>query len=201
MQPQIATDPEVIELIKVRGKVVVVLGTAILLFFGIIAIRGVIVGAIEPLTVGTRIIGSIIGLFFTGLGLLFLSRWPQLLFGNRALIVGSAGIALRDRFGPTFSVAWTDIASIRLTHGFKTTRAGQRVLVRLDWWPTQDPGVNLPRGLAKIWHRPTTPDRFRLPLGPNAFLIEPVDQALRRFAGGRYRPVEDSGSIPGWQLT
>ena len=201
VQPQPAADPEIIELVQVRAKFAVVLGTVITLFFGVIAIRGAIIGSDQPLSTTARIFAAVLGLFFTGLGLLFLSRWPQLLFGNRALIVGSNGIALRDRFAPTFMVAWPEIQAIRLTYGTRRTRAGRRILVRLDWWPSAPPPPALPRALARIWHRPATPDRFRLPLGPNPQLIEPVDRALQHFAGDRYRSVEDGGRIQGWQLT
>ena len=144
------------------------------------------------------IIAGVIGIVFTGIGVLAVVKW-KVVSRPRKLIIEQQGIRLDDPQGMPWAVGWQELGAVSISR--TQERAVQladalvrRTMVRVDLHP-RDPQRFRPAHptMEPLWEFHRVQNGYRLPLGDSAGFIAPIDHGLRTFAPQIYRGVIDEG--------
>ncbi|WP_439661294.1 hypothetical protein ACSHWB_07215 [Lentzea sp. HUAS TT2] len=195
-----APPPVVIDLGKSDTRKVLI-GGSVAGILGILALVGAVTAFIDGEPVGGSI-AAVIGVAFTGIGVMAVVKWKTI-SRPRKLVIEQQGIRLDDPQGMPWAVAWQELGAISISR--TQERAVQladalvrRTLVRVDLHP-RDPQQFRPAHptMEPMWEFHRVQNGYRLPLGDSAGFIGPMDHALRTFAPQIYRGVIDEGFTVG----
>ena len=190
-------DSTVIEVLRLRSKIGVVLATLLMLAFGALAFYGIASGQAHG--VGETVIATFFGLLFAGIGVWAAISSPAIM-GRHRLIFDRAGVRYDLTLGAVkpFTVRWPELAAIAVSTAEHDSRTNTSTLVRLDLTPAD------PTSFAALHPEMSGLARgtgYRLPLGPNRFLIDKLAHALNTYAGDRDRGIVDDGRASGLTYT
>ncbi|GAA2684463.1 MULTISPECIES: hypothetical protein [Actinosynnema] len=169
------------------------IGGVVALVLGVMALVGA-VSAYGDGEFGGGTIALVIGVVFTGIGILPIITWKKL-SRPRKLVFEAPGVRWDDPQGAAWAVGWVELGAVSVSRTkepiVSPSNLVRRTMVRLDLFPADPAGfaARHPQ-MARL----ALPDgRYRLPLGDSAGLIPVMDGALRQAAGPRYRGVVDEG--------
>lgn len=153
---------------------------------------------------------------FLGFGAVAAYAWPRASW-PRALEIGTGGVRHDDPKGDRgFELRWEELGTARVSRAVKRTNAGlsadpvsravgrrlgDSTLVRIDLTPVDESAETAHAEMKRFRRRSTAGPVWRLPFGPRPELCEPVDAALRRFGGPRYRELLDEGTAWGFRYS
>jgi hypothetical protein len=192
--------PVVVDLGKSATRKVLA-GGSVAGVLGILALAGAVSAFADGEPVG-GIIAGVIGVVFTGIGVLAVVKWKTI-SRPRKLIIEPQGIRLDDPQGMPWAVGWSELGAISISR--TQERAVQladalvrRTMVRVDLHP-RDPQRFRPAHptMEPLWEFHRVRNGYRLPLGDSAGFIAPIDHGLRTFAPQIYRGVIDEGFTVG----
>jgi hypothetical protein len=184
-----APDHVDITLLRWTSKVGIVLATLLMLAFGALAFYGIASGQTHG--AGETVIAALIGAMFGGFGVAVKINYPAVM-SRHVLHVDHTGVRYDVGRGGVkpFTVRWDELSAAAVSTAEHQSRTNGTTVVRLDLTPA-DPAGFPARHPEMDGIRHGT--GYRLPLGPNRYLIRPVSEALRTFAGDRDRGVVDEG--------
>lgn len=152
--------------------------------------------------VGASVAAGVVGGGFALFGVLCLID-VRSVARKRWLVLSDAGIAWEDIASRSWSAAWGELESVRVTYGFHRRFGGwtkpRLFRVRLIVAPVK-PGDFATKGRPVTMQRGrhgAGPDEFSLPLGPNKRKVPAMVDGLDRFAGTANGGVIDEGQIYG----
>jgi hypothetical protein len=181
-----------------------VIGATVAGLIGMIALVAAISGAADG-GVGVAVVMGIIGLLFLILPIGLIVRRDKI-FRPQLLVFEPVGLRWDDPRGAPWLVPWAELAAVSISkHSPKQVGpesvqdkivgaasdkiAGERVHVRIDFYPA-DPGfAGRHPEIAHLWERQGIKNGYRLPLGSNAKFIPTIAGAMGRFAPQIYRGV------------
>ncbi|MET8761413.1 hypothetical protein [Lentzea sp. NPDC004782] len=168
---------------------------------GILALVGAVSAFADGEPVG-GVIAGVIGVVFTGIGLLAVVKWKTI-SRPRKLIIEPQGIRLDDPQGMPWAVGWSELGAISISRTRErvvqlSDALVRRTMVRVDLHP-RDPQRFRPAHptMEPLWEFHRVRNGYRLPLGDSAGFIGPIDHGLRTFAPQIYRGVIDEGFTVG----
>ncbi|MBW4716504.1 hypothetical protein [Saccharothrix obliqua] len=176
----------------------VLIGGAVAGVLGVLALFGAFSAYAGGSAVGGTI-ALVIGVAFTGIGLLAVASWKKV-SRPRKLVFEPQGVRWDDPQGSPWAVPWADLGAVRISRTVErvvrlSDALTRKTMVRLDLLPAY-PGPFAARhpGLAPL----ARPDgTYRLPLGDAANLVPVIERAVLAFAPGLYRGVQDEGFTVG----
>jgi hypothetical protein len=188
-----------------------IIGAIVAGVVGLIAIIGGIVGATDG-GVGGGIAAIAIGTLFM-VPVVFVIARRDKVFRPRKLVLEPAGIRWDDPHGAPWAIPWPELAAVSINKhsalevdhsiqnkivGAATDKVlGERAHVRLDLYPA-DPGyAGRHPELAHLWERQGVRGGYRMPLGSNVNFIQPIAQAMGRFAPHLFRGVHATEGFMG----
>lgn len=185
--------PVVVDLNPARAKAALVFGTLLLLVLGGAALYGAIVGDVSPPTTGTRVAAGVIGGLFFLFGLM-MAATLRTTTRDRSLVVEPAGIRYVDPRGRHWAAGWNELAAVELVTMQKASRVRTSTASRLILIPS-DPGFGArhPSMSTFAGHWGAPPEGFGMPLGTIGGVPAQLDEGLRRYAGPRYRGLDNRG--------
>jgi hypothetical protein len=168
---------------------------------GILALVGAVSAFADGEPVG-GVIAGVIGVVFTGIGVLAVVKWKTI-SRPRKLIIEPQGIRLDDPQGMPWAVGWQELGAISISRTRErvvqlSDALVRRTMVRVDLHP-RDPQRFRPAHptMEPLWEFHRVQNGYRLPLGDSAGFIGPIDHGLRTFAPQIYRGVIDEGFTVG----
>ncbi|SDF99245.1 hypothetical protein SAMN05216553_104505 [Lentzea fradiae] len=195
-----APPPVVVDLGKSTTRKVL-LGGSVTVVLGVLAL----VGAVSAFTNGEPAggaIAAVIGVAFTGIGVLAAVRWKTI-SRPRKLVVEQQGIRLDDPEGAPWAVAWQDLGAVSISRTRErvvnpVNAVARRTMVRVDLHPRDPQRFRAAHPeMEPLWELHRVVNGYRLPLGDSAGFIQPIDHGLRTFAPSLYRGVIDEGFTVG----
>lgn len=178
-----------------RAKII--LGTALLLFFGGAAAYGAISGDLVGVgQVAGRIISGCIAVLFLGLGGL-MATLPTTV-RSRWFTVDGWGIRYADPKGRGWECAWTELGRIRVETAFRPTRVGRRGRVRSILRPATPGFAERHPSLSGYAGRfGASAGEFGMPLGPDVSVAQQRDAAIRGVGAPCYAGMINTGMVIG----
>jgi hypothetical protein len=195
--------PVVIDVGKTNARKAVI-GATVAGALGLLAVGSAIFGAVDGGT-GAAIAAGVFGVLLLILPIgLFVRR--DKVFRPHQLVFEPAGLRWHDPRGAPWMVPWSELAAVsiskhspkqvgpesvsdKIVGGILDKTTGERVLVRLDFYPA-DPGfAGRHPEIAHLWERQGVQNGYRLPLGSNAKFVPVIAAAMGRFAPHIYRGV------------
>jgi len=168
---------------------------------GILALVGAVSAFADGEPVG-GVVAGVIGVVFTGIGLMAVVKWKTI-SRPRKLIIEPQGIRLDDPQGTPWAVGWQELGAISISRTRErvvqlSDALVRRTMVRVDLHP-RDPQRFRPSHptMEPLWELHRVQNGYRLPLGDSAGFIAPLDHGLRTFAPQIYRGVIDEGFTVG----
>ncbi len=168
--------------------------------FGLLAVMSGLTGQVSGGR-GVAIAAVVLGGLLLSIALIALLLW-KVITRPRSLVIDQTGVRWGDPRGGPWAVAWPELAAISVS---RTVNRSPRKLVasamvRLDLFPA-DPEFRLRHPeMERLWELHRVRRGYRLPFGDvpdSQDLVPQLDEALRRFAGPRYRGVCDEGFTVG----
>ena len=187
--------PVVVDVGK-RAAVQVAVGGAVAGGIGLIPLIAAVTGGINGPAVA-YVIAVVIGLGFTGIGVLALLNWKKA-SRPRKLVLDPHGVTWDDPQGQPWAVRWEELSGVAISRTKEravqvSDAAARRVLVRLDLFPA-DPGFRQRHPeMEHLWEFHRVRNGYRLPLGSNPGFIAPIDHGMRLFRPQIYGGVRDEG--------
>lgn len=197
--PWTASAPQtVIRLSTSATRAKIILGTALLLFFGGSAAYGAISGDLVGVgQVAGRIISGCIAVLFLGLGGLMAATLPATL-RSRWFTVDGWGIRYADPKGRSWECAWTELGQIRVETAFRPTQMGRRGRVRLILRPATPGFAERHTSMSVFAGRfGASPGEFGMPLGPDVSVARQLDAAIRGVGAPCYAGMINTGMVIG----
>jgi hypothetical protein len=192
--------PVVVDLGKSATRKVLA-GGSVAGVLGILALFGSVSAFAGGEPVG-GIIAGVIGVAFTGIGVMAVVKWKTV-SRPRKLIIEQQGIRLDDPQGMPWAAGWQELGAVSISRTQeRAVRLAdalvRRTLVRVDLHPL-DPQRFRPAHptMEPLWEFHRVQNGYRLPLGDSAGFIGPIDHGLRTFAPQIYRGVLDEGFTVG----
>lgn len=197
-QPLLNTSPSgveaVIPFLRGTGKVGYVITWIVLLGGGLMAVVGGATNSFALSDTGSRVFGIVLGAVFTLAGATMALMTHRAF--SRAIVVNSTGIRLDDPRGRAFLVQWSELSQVGVCTTLHVVGRRRHRTGFLDLVPG-DPGfAGRHPEMSVLYQRFGAGSWWRLPLGPVRRMVEPLDAALRRFAGQRYHGLGDLGENP-----
>lgn len=167
---------------------------------GVLGISAGLTGRISG-GAGVAVASGVVGGLLLLIAVIAVLLW-RVLTRPRSLVIEQAGVRWIDPRGSSWSIAWAELAAISVS---RTVNRNPRKLVssamvRLDLFPA-DPGFRQRHPeMERLWELQRVRNGYRVPFGdiPDSLRLVPrLDEALREFAGPRYRGVSDEGFTVG----
>lgn len=183
---------------NVGGKAAkqILLGGALAGGIGILTIVATLTGQITGGPVA-QVIGWVIGLVFTGIGVFCAVMWKAAARPRR-LVFDVNGITWDDPRGKPWAVRWDELAGVAISRTRQrrveaTDYAMRNVLVRLDLFPGDPQFQQRHRDMEHLWEYHRVKNGYRLPLGHAPEYVPLIDQAMRQFRPQIYGGIRDEG--------
>lgn len=173
--------------------------------FALVAGAGLIIGELTGVhSTAGRVFGIGFGVVLLAIGAVF-GLAGVTVVQARSLVVDTGGLRWQTARRGGWSVRWSELATVAVHVGQTVGRQGwrRRVFVHLVM-TTEDAGFRARHhefdGLRGTYSD-SGPKRVGIPFADRPDLVTPIDDALRTFAGTRYRGVVDDGRLarPGYR--